>query len=148
MKSYFSVIYYLCNDWSFKTFPDSQHYQDTIFSSNEVWPQRSSKVIYFMPKFSSSFVYWPILIKIFMNDYIMRHNFPINHIWPVIFMLWISFVNFRFKTFWPNYNWLTFLWTTFVLVFLLICSRRIYCNCRLIKVCGGFRFNFDLVNTL
>ena len=61
-----------------KTFQECQHYEDANISLNEVWPQRSSKVT-FMPSYSRTFVYKPILMKIFMN---------------VTFILWRRFVIF------------------------------------------------------
>ena len=72
---------------------------------------------------SSSFIYGSILIKICMNANIMKKHFFHKIVYDlkchfyVIKKFWDFFY---YKTFWPNYNWLTFLWTTFVLFFLTI----------------------------
>ena len=71
---------------------------------------------------SSTFIYGSILIKICMNANIMKIQFfhKIIYDQKCHFLLWRSFVIFYFKTFWPNYNWLTFLWTTFGLVLIAV----------------------------
>ena len=85
-----------------------QHYEDTYFLK---WSM-TSKVIkgHVRPLLcqnpSSTFVYGPILLKIYLNVNIMKTQFFIKSYitWNVTLKLWITFVFFCFEPFWPNYN--------------------------------------------
>ena len=99
----FSVIYFCFMPNLFKQFKKCQHYEDTIFSLNEVWPQVIQghlRPLLCQNDFRS-FVYGPFLMRIYMNANIMRTQFFIKFYltWNVIFKLWRSFVIFYFKAF-------------------------------------------------
>ena len=101
-----------------------------------VWPRRSLKVtLFFLLQFFLYSLYQNLnFLKLSMHDNIIKMYIFLNTVWKVIeghikFLLclkspfsWICFClkSDRFKTFSWNANickpWLTFLWTTFVLV--------------------------------
>ena len=102
-RSHLFLRYNFC----FKTFEECQHYEDANFSLNDgqIRPPLCQNR-------SSTFVYGPILMKIFMNANITKRHLFIN----VTSILWRSFVIFLLSDLLTLLPWLTFLWTTFVLV--------------------------------
>ena len=106
LKSSFSTIHFFyLTSYLFKTIEECQHYEEQIFDKikYDLNVQTRPPIC---RKHSSTFIYWPILMKICMNDNIMRTYFSLNYIWPKMHFygmekfLWC----FYFKTFWPKYN--------------------------------------------
>ena len=69
MTAAFSAIYFFLTPNLLKTLQECQHYEDEIFISKVIQGHIRQIVC---QNHSSAFVYWPILMKIYINAYIMK----------------------------------------------------------------------------